>query len=265
MFSGVWYSLRFSPRAKASISLLILSIVGGGGGDVGQKFSPFFQFSSAFWSRSVSDWVSWISDKFTIRLFKISFVLYDPLLLVILQFPLVVVLFRSKVRLSVNLFRRNLKFSLCFWICWVGAVLKNVVPVQNTSVVVEMKRNQVVNLIINYRYLFPHLMNKTGTKKEAKSKTAKLVPTPPKPKPQIIRNPMSLKDLAFAARPTPKPAPRKSKIIPKPTPRKSKSAPPKGFKSAPKPIISDKALADGSKRHTVEPHENHIWILILSS
>ena len=45
MFSGVWYFLRFSPRAKASISLLIiLSIVGGGGGGgggVGQKFSPF--------------------------------------------------------------------------------------------------------------------------------------------------------------------------------------------------------------------------------
>ena len=41
-----------------------------------------------------------------------------------------------------------------------GAVLKNVVPVQNTSVVEEMKRNQVVNVIINYHYLFPGAPNK---------------------------------------------------------------------------------------------------------
>lgn len=64
--------------------------------------------------------------------------------------------------------------------------------------VTMMKRNQVINLILNYHYLFPHLKNKIGTKKVAKSKTAKLTPIPPKP------------------------APRKSKLIPKPAPRKRK-------------------------------------------
>ena len=36
--------------------------------------------------------------------------------------------------------------------------------------VTRMKRNQVVELIMNYHYLFPHLLNKTGTKRQAKPK-----------------------------------------------------------------------------------------------
>lgn len=36
--------------------------------------------------------------------------------------------------------------------------------------VTRMKRDQVIQLIINYRILFPHLMNKTGTKRRAKPK-----------------------------------------------------------------------------------------------
>ena len=62
MFSGVWYSLRVSLRAKASMSLLMSYFPGGGG--VGQKLSPLHR-------RFVSDCVSWMSDKFTVRLFKI--------------------------------------------------------------------------------------------------------------------------------------------------------------------------------------------------
>lgn len=32
--------------------------------------------------------------------------------------------------------------------------------------VTKMKRNQVVNLILTYHYLFPYLMNKTGSKRD---------------------------------------------------------------------------------------------------
>lgn len=39
-----------------------------------------------------------------------------------------------------------------------------------------MKRNQVIQLIINYRFLFPHLMNKIGTKRHAKPKTGTIPP-----------------------------------------------------------------------------------------
>ena len=37
--------------------------------------------------------------------------------------------------------------------------------------VTRMKRNQVIDLIINYCFLFPHLLNKTGTKRQAKPKS----------------------------------------------------------------------------------------------
>lgn len=37
--------------------------------------------------------------------------------------------------------------------------------------VTRMKRNQVIDLIINYRFLFPHLLDKTGTKRQAKPKS----------------------------------------------------------------------------------------------
>ena len=33
--------------------------------------------------------------------------------------------------------------------------------------VTKMKRNQVVNLILTYHYLFPYLMNKTGSKRDS--------------------------------------------------------------------------------------------------
>ena len=39
--------------------------------------------------------------------------------------------------------------------------------------VTRMKRDQVIQLIINYRILFPHLMNKTGTKRLGKPKQTK--------------------------------------------------------------------------------------------
>ena len=51
-FSGVWYSLRVSLRAKASMSLFMSYFPGGGG--VGQKLSPLRR-------RFVSDCVSWTS------------------------------------------------------------------------------------------------------------------------------------------------------------------------------------------------------------
>lgn len=34
-----------------------------------------------------------------------------------------------------------------------------------TFAVTSMRRNQVIDLIIIYRFLFPHLLNKTGTKR----------------------------------------------------------------------------------------------------
>lgn len=42
--------------------------------------------------------------------------------------------------------------------------------------VTKMKLNQVINLILNYHYLFPHLKTKTGTKKVAKTKAVKALP-----------------------------------------------------------------------------------------
>ena len=42
--------------------------------------------------------------------------------------------------------------------------------------VTRMKRNQVIQLIINYRVLFPHLINKTGSKRHAKTKMIKYTP-----------------------------------------------------------------------------------------
>ena len=72
IFSGVWYSLRVSLRAKASMSLLMSYFPGGGG--VGQKLSLLRR-------RFVSDCVSRMSDKFTVRLFKMSAWIYHVLFL----------------------------------------------------------------------------------------------------------------------------------------------------------------------------------------
>ena len=52
--------------------------------------------------------------------------------------------------------------------------------------VTHMKRNQVINLIVNYRFLFTHLMNKIGTKRHAKPKIRKIPPARIKLPPQII-------------------------------------------------------------------------------
>ena len=53
--------------------------------------------------------------------------------------------------------------------------------------VTHMKRNQVIELIINYRFLFPHLMNKTGTKRRAKPKMINIPPGSIQLPPKIIQ------------------------------------------------------------------------------
>lgn len=45
-----------------------------------------------------------------------------------------------------------------------------------TFAVTSMRRNQVIVLIIIYRFLFPHLLNKTGTKRQAKPKQDNVPP-----------------------------------------------------------------------------------------
>lgn len=46
---------------------------------------------------------------------------------------------------------------------------KEVIKMKHLNFAVTcMKRNQVIQLIINYRILFHHLMNKTGSKRQAK-------------------------------------------------------------------------------------------------
>ena len=42
--------------------------------------------------------------------------------------------------------------------------------------VTRMKHNEVIQLIITYRVLFPHLINKTDTKRRAKTKKIKYTP-----------------------------------------------------------------------------------------
>ena len=53
--------------------------------------------------------------------------------------------------------------------------------------VTKMKRNQVVNLILTYHYLFPYLMNKTGCKRDptkvATQRQRPLTKTPKQSKP----------------------------------------------------------------------------------
>ena len=53
--------------------------------------------------------------------------------------------------------------------------------------VTHTKRNQVIELIINYQFLFPLLMNKIGTKRHDKPKTRKIPPASIKLPPQIIQ------------------------------------------------------------------------------
>ena len=53
--------------------------------------------------------------------------------------------------------------------------------------VTKMKRNQVVNLILTYHYLFPYVMNKTGSKRDptkvATRRRRPLTKTPEQSKP----------------------------------------------------------------------------------
>ena len=65
MFSRLWYYLRVSLRAKASGSLSMSYFPGGGG--VGQKLSHIHR-------GFVSDCVSWMSDKFIVRVFKMFYI-----------------------------------------------------------------------------------------------------------------------------------------------------------------------------------------------
>lgn len=66
--------------------------------------------------------------------------------------------------------------------------------------VTRMKGNQVIELIINYRFLFPHLVNKTGTKKQAKPKTNNTTQTRPRglPPATIILTPEILNNITAA-------------------------------------------------------------------
>ena len=82
--------MRVNLRANVSISLLMSSILGGGG--VGQKFSPFL-------GKFVSDCVSWRLDRFTIRLSKIFSICLGLLGIVFFHPFLLIVHFRSKVQL----------------------------------------------------------------------------------------------------------------------------------------------------------------------
>ena len=71
--------------------------------------------------------------------------------------------------------------------------------------VTRMKRNQIIELIVQYHYIFPHLLTNQGTKRTAKGKQ----PTVKKqPSAQLINqlinpvyNPRTLKELASLARP----------------------------------------------------------------
>ena len=54
-----------------------------------------------------------------------------------------------------------------------------------TFAVTSMRRNQVIDLIIIYWFLFPHLLNKTGTKRQAKPKQDSIPPASIKLPPEL--------------------------------------------------------------------------------
>ena len=50
--------------------------------------------------------------------------------------------------------------------------IKEVIGIKKLNFAVTgMERNQVIDLIINDRFFFPHLLNKSGTKRQAKPKS----------------------------------------------------------------------------------------------
>ena len=75
----------------------------------------------------------------------------------------------------------------------------------NKFAVTRMKRNQIIELIVQYHYLFPHLLTNQGTKRTAKGKqpTVKKQPNDPLINQLInpLYNPPTLKKLASLARP----------------------------------------------------------------
>lgn len=83
---------------------------------------------------------------------------------------------------EITALRRNLNtFTL-------AELKKEVIKMKHLNFAVRnMKRNQVIELIINYRFLFPHLMNKTGTKRRAKPKMINIPPASIQLPPQIIQ------------------------------------------------------------------------------
>lgn len=116
IFLGVWYSLRVSLRAKASMSLLMSYFSGGSG--VGQKLSPLRR-------RFVPDCVSWMSDKFTVRLFKIFSICVELSRAITLGLSLLIVHFRSNVCFPMICFWFDFNVSLCICSWRVGVLLKD--------------------------------------------------------------------------------------------------------------------------------------------
>ena len=70
--------------------------------------------------------------------------------------------------------------------------------------VTRMKRNQIIELILDYHYLFPHLLTKQGSKRSSVSRKRvddKLIDHSLEN--PVVYNPPSLKQLATLARPIP--------------------------------------------------------------
>ena len=75
----------------------------------------------------------------------------------------------------------------------------------NSMEVFHTGRNQIIELIVQHHYLFPHLLTNQGTKRTAKDKqpTVKKQPNAPLINQLInpVYNPPTLKQLASLARP----------------------------------------------------------------
>lgn len=104
--------------------------------------------------------------------------------------------------------------------------------------VTRMRRNQVRQLIFNYGYLFPHLMNKVGTKKVAKPKTRKTSPASIKLPPQIIQQLLPIP--TPRKRPVPAARTRKQQPVPVPRPRKQQELPPEFLQQIFQPGMTEK-------------------------
>ena len=100
------------------MSLSTLSGFGGGG--VGQKFKLLR-------NKSVSEWVSSNVDKLRIRLLRISSFIRDFLCLNCIRFALLLVLFHSKVPVSVVVCHKlDGVFSFCIYFLYFVPGLKNI-------------------------------------------------------------------------------------------------------------------------------------------